>query len=254
MDILINKKKEVVNFLRRILRRHSIHNLQKRKGLWNELKEYKSQTNSTGCSWIDLWTLYKIVRQKKFKEILELGPGVSTLVMSYALMENEKEGHFGRITSLEENEYYYKKEVELHPAYLKKYVNFFLCPKVEDKFYFFRGVKYKDKPFRHYDFVFIDGPTLESPIDNVMTFDFDFIEVVMQSERPVLGLVDYRLTTSFVFQAVFGKDKVKFDGIRELCFVGPVSKADLLDLSLDGLTKTFNQSIKIFGNTEIKLK
>lgn len=238
---------------RRALRRYSINMLKRNQELWKEINEYKKRTNSTGCSWIDLWTLYKFTRDRKPKEVLELGPGLSTLVISFALMENEQEGFPGRMTSMEENEFYYRKEIEIHPEYLKKYVDFVLCEKVEDYFYLFRGVKYKSKPLKNYDFVFVDGPTLESPVDGKMTFDYDLLEVVSNSENPIFGIIDYRLTTSFVCQCVFGKGKVKFDAIRELCFVGPVDKNDLVNLNLENLNKVFNETCSLLGNSKIRL-
>jgi len=64
--------------------------LKRHEQLWQEINNYQNKTKSTGCSFIDYWELYKTVRSRKPKEILECGPGVSTLIMSYALMENEK--------------------------------------------------------------------------------------------------------------------------------------------------------------------
>lgn len=251
---MIDKAKiGILKFARKGLRRYSINQLKKNERLWQELNIYRNKTKSTGCSWIDLWTLYNTIRIKKPGEILELGPGLSTLVMSYALMENQKEGSPGRITAMEELEEYMDMATALQPDHLKPFVNFYLSPKVEDHLYIFRGVRYRDVPDKPYDFVFVDGPDLYAPSDGQMTFDFDFINVVKRSEKPVYGIVDYRLTTSFVFQTIFGKDKVKFDAIRELEFIGPVTKNDLLHLDLDKLTSMLLKNFKLLGNTRVRI-
>lgn len=250
---MINKM-SIMKYLRRGLRRYSIEMLKRNSSMWADILEYKKKSKTTGCSWIDLWTLYKFVRKMKPKEILEFGPGLSTLVICYALKKNEKEGYDGKITSLEENEFYYNMAIENHLDHLKKYVDFILSPKIEKFYYLFRGVGYEKIPQKNYDFVFIDGPTLESPTDGEMTFDYDFLEIVKSQEKPVYGIIDYRLTTSFVMQQIFPPNKVKFDALRELCFLGPMTKNDFLELKLENLTQTFNKSFSLFGNTKIRLR
>jgi len=175
-------------------------------------------------------------------------------MMSYALMENGREGYAGRITAMEELEFYYNMSLELLPEYLHPYVEFKLSPRIEDYYSMFRGVRYRDLPDRPYDFVFVDGPDLHAPSDDALTFDLDYINIVKNSETPVYGIVDYRLSTSYVFQVVFGLEKVRFSAIRELGFIGPCSREDLTQLELEPLTTTFLRDANLFGNTEIKLR
>jgi len=240
--------------LRRVLRRMALMKLQRNPQLWQELTTYRQATKSTGCSWSDLWTLYKTVRSRKPREILECGPGVSTLVISYALMENEREGHPGRITAMEELSAYHEMAMKLHPECLRPYVEFILSPRVEDHYSLFRGVRYRDVPERPYDFVFVDGPDLYAPSDGAMTFDFDYIHVVRNSEKPVYGIVDYRLSTCYVFQVIFGLDKARFSAIHELGFVGPCDKHDLAQLDLEPLTAVLLRNARLLGNTEVRLR
>ena len=241
-------------YIRRVMNRIALFRLRKNEQLWQELTAYKNKTKSVGCSYSDYWEVYNTIRTRKPKEILECGPGVSTLVMAYALMENEKEGCSGRITAMEELDFYYIQEKELLPKFLHPYVEFILSPRIEDYFSIFRGVRYRDVPDRPYDFVFVDGPELKAPSDDALTFDFDFIHVVQNSENPVYGIVDYRLSTSYVFQTVFGMDKVKFSAIHELAFVGPCNKDDLTLLDLESLNTAYFKRARLFGNTEIKLR
>ncbi|MBI2047578.1 MAG: hypothetical protein HYT27_00405 [Parcubacteria group bacterium] len=91
----------------------------------------------------------------------------------------------------------------------------------------FRGVGYKNIPKRPYEFVFIDGPSTTAPSDGHKTFNFDFIHVVSDSERPVFGILDLRLSTHYVLREIFGSEKVRFNPYRSLGFIGPCSKKDL---------------------------
>lgn len=252
---MINKAKiKILKYARKALRKYSIFQLKKNKLLWRELNVYRSNTGSTGCSWIDLWTLYRTVRIRKPKEILECGPGVSTLIMSLALMENGKEGFPGRITAMEEDNKFLEMAYALQPDYLRSFVDFHHSPKREDYYYLFRGVRYSNVPNKAYDFVFIDGPTLDSTTDGQMTFDYDFINVAQRAIKPVYGIVDYRLTTSFVFQAIFGLEMVKFDAVRELAFVGPLNRDNLVDIDLEVLTANLLSGFHLIGNSRIRLR
>src|SRR5687768_3025117 len=99
-------KRELLKILRRINRKRAILNLSRNEVLWKELTAYMKMTGSTGVSWSDFNELYKAVRFYKPKNILECGPGASTVVMAFAVMENEKEGYPGKITAMEEMEKY----------------------------------------------------------------------------------------------------------------------------------------------------
>lgn len=254
MDVFHKVKVKSLKAIRKQLNRYCRHLLRKENNLWDFITTYKKESPVTGCSWIDLWTLYNYVRKQKPQLILECGPGLSTVVMSYAIMENEKEGISGKIISMEDQKFYYEKALAIHPNKLKPYVNFVLSPKVEMNYYIFRGVMYQDVPKEDYDFVFIDGPDLNAPSNNQMAFDADFIRVLENSKKEVFAIVDYRLTTSFVFQTLLGRKKVYFDSIKELAFIGPVSKDDLAHFDLDSLTNVFLKRCNLIGNSQISLK
>lgn len=244
----------IIAQLRRVVRRYALRNLQANESLWREVRRFKDHSPSTGCSWSDLWVLYDTVRKRRPREILELGPGLSTVVLAHALIENEREGYPGRITAMEELEFYLDSARALLPDQMRPYVDYHLSPRVDDVYQIFRGVAYRDVPDRPYDFVFVDGPEHHSPTDGEFAFDIDFINVVKRSEQPVYGIVDLRLTSSFVFQTVFGPDKVKFDAVRELCFVGPCRRDDLLQLELDRLGAVMMRQARIVGNTRLQLR
>lgn len=231
--------------------RQAKENIQKNARLWSTLSEYLKISESTGCSYSDYWTLYSYIKENKPAEILECGTGVSTIVMAHAVMENKDDASLeGRITSMENVETWYTQAVKAMPEHLKPYIDLILSEKVEYCHSLFRGVGYQDVPDRPYGFVFIDAPDPIAPSDGTSSFDFDYINVVMKSDKPVFGIIDKRLGTSYVFQKIFGLEKVVYDPKRDLCFVGPFTKEDIR--ARVG-TSSFLHSFKIIGKTKLDL-
>ena len=221
--------------------------------LWRTLRDYLAKTTSTGGEYSDYLALYRHVRSHRPREILECGTGVSTVVLAHALLENERDhGIRGRIASMEDKEQWYRMAQDLLPAALSPYVDLVLSPRVEDGWYMFRGVRYEAVPDRPYDFVFVDGPDFDAPSDGTLTFDFDLIRVVEKADQPVHAIIDDRLSTSFVFQKVFGPDKTRYSTRDRLCFVGPVTRRDLL--GMDAQKPCFIHSFRYFGNTVLKMR
>jgi hypothetical protein len=221
-------RKAIIKLVKIILERKARNRILSNKELGSLLQTYLGKTKSTGCQYIDYDALYRYVRHWKPQEILECGTGASTVVLAYALMENEREGgKTGRITSMEEGQDWFDMANDLLPDLLKKYVDIRLSPIVEDGYMFYRGNRYAEVPDRQYDFVFTDGPSTCAPSDGTRTFDFDFLHIVRHSETPVGGLVDGRLTTCYVFQNILGPQKFKFDVFRNLGYIKPCTKNDL---------------------------
>ena len=242
-------KKPIFRCLKSVYDRRALKKLKQNRKLYQTITDTIKRSESTGCSYFDYWTLYSTIRKNKPAEILECGTGVSSTAMAYALMENEQEGNRpGRITSMEDVQHWYQKAKNLIPDKLKPYIDVVHSPKVEYCHSIFRGVGYQDIPQRAYEFVFIDGPETTAPSDGTLTFDFDLINVITKIDHPVTALVDKRAATSYVFQKLFGVDKVKFDARCDLCFVGPVTKADLKSKMGGG---AFMHTFRIFGNSEL---
>jgi len=215
---------------------------------------YREKSLSTGCSFTDFATLHRYIKDKKPKEILECGTGISTIVMAYALKENAGGGG-GRIISMESVKEYYDMAVKLLPASLSRHVEIVYSPVIEDSFSFYRGVRYRDVPLdRQYDFMFIDGPSYVSPTDGAITFDFDYIHVVKNSDHPVYAIIDKRMSTCYVIQKVFGVEKLKYDPFRHLGFVGPCTRKHLRCFNNKGPSFAFDESRKLLGITELHLK
>ena len=215
------------------------------------MTEYIKISDSTGCSFSDLWILYNYIKKNKPKEILECGTGVSTIVMAHALMENEEQyNQKGRITSMEDQEKWYKHARIIMPDHLKPYIDLIHSEKVEYCYSIFRGIGYKNVPERPYEFVFIDGPETTAPSDGMTSFDFDYINVVIKSNNPVYGIIDKRIGTSYVFQKIFGVDKVRYDTKRDLCFIGPCTNKDIRTRIS---TNSFLHSLRFVRKTKLNL-
>ena len=242
-------KKPVFKLTKSVYDRRALQKLKNNIELYQILTNYIEQSESTGCSYSDYWTLYNTIREDKPAEILECGTGISTIVMAYALLENERQANVtGRITSMEDDDAWYQKAQNLIPQKLRPYIEIIHSAKVEYCHSIFRGVGYQDIPHRAYEFVFVDGPETTAPSDGTLAFDFDLINVVTRAEQSVSAIVDKRAATCYVFQKLFGIDKVKFDARCDLCFVGPVTKADLKSKMGGG---AFMHTFRIFGNSEL---
>ena len=238
--------------LRKIYQLMAKRFLKKNQDLWDSLQIYLAKTESTGCGYIDYAELYKAVKNSSAKEILELGSGVTTLIIAHALMENHLElGVLGRVTSMEEHRVWFNMSKKLLPEKYMPYVDFVFSKTVDDYYSIFRGVKYLNTPQRKYDFVFVDGPKYISKKDYASTFDFDFIDVLKRSVSPVSGLVDKRLSTVFVLQQILGHKKVIYCSIKGLGFILPVTKNDLGNLSKKIDTKNFMKSLRLFRRTKL---
>ena len=223
-----------------------VRQIKKNDGLWKELNNYLKKSNSTGCSYSDYWEIYSFVRNKKPKEILECGTGVSTIVMAHALLENEKEGYKGRITSLESIEKYYEMARELLPNHFKAYVDLIYSPVVEDYHSLFRGVRYRDIPLdRKYDFVYVDGPSYVAPTDGALTFNYDYLYIIKNTDHPVYAIVDKRVSTCYVYQKIFGLKKVNYNAFKHLGFLGPCTKHDIKHFNSTTPSSAFNPNSDI---------
>ncbi len=240
--------------LRKLSQINSRRALRRNRELWVALQEYLEKTESTGCGYIDYACLYETIRKLKPVEILECGTGVSTLIIAHALKENEIEtGVAGHVYSMEEHAEWLEMSKQLLPAQYHRYVSFELSHTIEDRYSIFRGVRYANIPNKAYDFVFVDGPKYDSPVDGGATFDFDFIHVLKSAEKPVSCLIDKRLSTVFVLQQLLGTDKVTYSAVAGLGQVRPCTKRDLGTIATSISSDNFTESFRVFRNSKLSI-
>jgi len=215
------------------------------------IRNYRARSEVTGMSKSDYLTLYEEVRRYKPKEVLELGTGVSTVVLAHALQDNAAEGApLGRVTSMEEDLGWHHKAMACFPPELAHVVAFVHSPKVDGHYKIFRGVQYASIPERPYDYVFSDGPERHSPVNGDKLFDLDLIQIVRRSDRPIRAVVDNHYLTFYVLQKVFGTELARYSPTRRLMLVGPVTGNDVRHLRKEN----FVPDLRLFGRTELKLR
>jgi len=223
---------KVGKFIAEKIERKAEKELKANKILWGYLEYYRRLSTSTGCSYSDYWLLYRYIKKHRPKEVLECGTGVSTVVIARALQENQE--NFGiqwRLVSMEENRDWFDMAIKALPPNLKNDPRLEICfsEAVEDAYECFRGVRYKEIPRGNYEFVFIDGPDfMTNPAKKPLTFDYDFVKLVSESEHPISALIDTRTSTCFIYSLLF-PNKFRYDYLRKVGIVYPVTKADLAD-------------------------
>tara|TARA_B110000003_G_scaffold256111_1_gene273445 strand:+ start:1682 stop:2449 length:768 start_codon:yes stop_codon:yes gene_type:complete len=244
-------KNRLLSVIRKILDMRAKKILKSNQELWRTLNEYLKNSSSTGSNYSDYLSLYNYVKNNRPIEILECGTGVSTIILAQAFKDHSIDG---RITSLESEKKYFDLALSILPKYLAKYIDIKLSPVIEDSYSLFRGCRYKDIPLdRVYDFVYIDGPSYKAPSDNTLTFDFDFLYILKQSDSPISAIVDKRISTCYVLQKVLGTHKVKYDSLRHQGFINNCTKNDIRHFSLREPSSAFSESFSIFKNSKLRL-
>lgn len=173
---------------------------------------------STGAQYRDYLTLYSYVRKHKPKEVLEFGPGITTLFIAQALKENG----FGRVTAIENQEKYFYETADTIPEALSPFIDLRLSKTCEYRHGAFISEGYARIPDRPYDFVWVDGPT----VDGKAAFNIDLIEIVKRGNK-VVAMVDGRRSSVFMYSLFFGKENVSFNRIRQIGHVHGVASADI---------------------------
>ncbi len=214
---LIQKIRSIIGpYVDKVLNKRALSKIQKREELWGILQTVISP--STGCSFSDYWALYSYIKKQKPLEVLELGSGISTLVIAQALLENG----IGRVTSMEESWKYRDATDKTIPNSLRSFVDLCVSPAVEYRWGPFVGTVYKEIPEREYDFVFVDGPQY----DATNSFDADLLRLISRSERPVSALIDMRTGTSLMYYFLLG-NKFSYNYIENRGFVKGATKKDV---------------------------
>ena len=239
----IFKKNYFEIIFRKIYEHWSIYNIKKNHKLWSDISDYHKKTSSTGCSYTDYWELYKLIKKHKPIEVLECGPGVTTVVIANALRENFVEtGLQGKITCMENHKVWYEMAYKILPDEFKEITSFVLSDIEEKTFSMFRGVCYKDLPEKKYDFILIDGPEYISPKDKTPCFDFDFLNAIQFSNNNINGLIDKRVSTCYVLQQLFGHKKIRYDNIKGLGYINNCSFADIKHHEVSISSESFDLS------------
>lgn len=187
--------------------------------LYNLVLSLLQKSKSTGCEYADYYEIYRAIEKRKANQILELGSGISTCIIAYALMKKEKAtGIKGEIVTMEESEFYYQQFLDIIPENLKKYITAIYSPRKTSYFDEKLGCYYEDIPSREagYDFVFIDAPTEYYPTDKQKCFDADLINLINEKKlnNPFI-ILDQRIGTFWALNELVPNLNLKYNPFKK---------------------------------------
>ena len=185
--------------------------------LFEHLEEIRIKSQSTGCSYSDYYTLYKMIQFLNPKYVLECGSGISTLVIAYALREQyDKTKLASTFISAEEDRFYHEQIKSIFPETLKAFVDFQRLEREETFYNSYRGCYYAKIPELPYEFVFIDGPTLRKTPDSIKCFNSDIINILTKSRNKTTALLDQRIETLHILKILLPTAKITYNPIKRL--------------------------------------
>mgnify|MGYP001244088049 CR=1 FL=1 len=213
--------------------------------LINEIDEYLKKTKSTGIKYSTIWELINNLKKNKPNKVLELGSGLSTLIICHVMNKIHIDNNYSFI-SMENNLDYLDMARELLPEKYKSKVRFCLS-KVEIKFFmFFRGYSYIDIPPEDYDFIFVDGPDYNDKYGSSICIDP--ILIGSKSFKKVRGTIDKRLTTIFAMQTLFKNNKLRYYSFKRSASF-EICKPNLCNK----IIKTYNFSSNLLGKIKLDI-
>ena len=210
-----------IYFLRQVREGFSVQQIRRMyPDLYKEICGLIVNSGSTGGEWSDYLTLYEEIRSKKPNKILELGSGISSLIICFAIEENAKDtGKVADFFSVEENEHYHRQIMDIFPDKHKKRVNFLLCKRDQKRYQNILGGYYKDLPQEDFDFIFIDGPTVRTNKNAEKSFNADLVNLIEKQQLSrVSGLLDERIFTYWAFKKLLPKLSIKYSVIKKISF------------------------------------
>lgn len=163
------------------------------------------RTASVGCTYAELAALHSIVRKTRPKAVLELGSGISTVIIAHALACNSRGSNPGHLTSMEESESFFADTKELVPENLSRFVDLLRSDVLhqEDSDGSI-SVQYQGTPMVPYDLVFIDGPQLPDNTPSSKYFDGDALQLSKTVGNAFVALLDGRTSTRKKLSAIEG--------------------------------------------------
>jgi hypothetical protein len=108
--------------------------------------------------WSDLWFLYRTVRARKPKVVLEFGSGCSSIIMAQALADNARQGSSGFLHSLDSEPHWGELTIASLPMHLKPFCEVILTAAVPTDLDGTPVWRYRDVPDVVPDFIYLDGP------------------------------------------------------------------------------------------------
>ena len=195
--------------------------IKRRKQLFYLISNCSKKSNSTGVSFSDYKVLYDVIKKHKPKNVLELGSGISSIIMAYALKENFLETKTrGLLETYEEDSFYFKQIKNIIRKDLKEFVNFNFSKRITKRILNMKASMYKSVKIKEYDFIFIDGPTLWSKNEKKIghkSFNADILRILSKIKKPPkLILLDKKIGTMWALRKCLPYTSLDFNFIKVL--------------------------------------
>jgi predicted O-methyltransferase YrrM len=215
--------------------------------LYCEILEFKRNDISKHASWITIYYVYYYIIKKKPKNILELGSGLSTLVILNAInyVRNIDSRYTPKFISMENNKKYL---INTKKKIAKKYrsqVNLVLSKTIKDNFLIFSGYRYAKLPQIRYDFIFVDGPNYKDK--NGMSCSFDIVYILKNISKKFYCIIDKRTATTYIMQKLIGNKSIKLSKINRISFLKVNYKNLKNSLNSNQFKKDFFNNIEFKG-------
>jgi hypothetical protein len=187
--------------------------------LYNMIKKIREESKSTGCEYSDYLNLYNSIIKRQAKNVLELGSGISTCVIAYALKKLHNDQNYkGIVVTMEESDFYHKNFLQIVPDDLKIYIKSVYSPRKKSLYSNFSGCHYECIPSIEsgYDFVFIDAPQTIYPGESIKSFDSDLINLINENKlnNPYV-ILDQRIGTLWTLNKLIPNLHLKYNPLKK---------------------------------------
>jgi hypothetical protein len=140
--------------------RHKLHE----NGALSVLVEFAA-TRPRGAfnpDFADLWFLYRMVRKRKPRTILEFGSGCSTVILAKALFDNRRDApaHVGYLYSVDADPAWTEATARSIPSSVRDFCAVSYSPVLEVEYSGTPGFRHARIPDISPNFVYLDGPPL----------------------------------------------------------------------------------------------
>lgn len=185
--------------------------------LWPDLRKASEDSPFRGCTYREVWLLYRHILETKPKAILECGSGISTVGLANAVLQLREAGHACEFVTMEENAGYHEFLQKLIPPHLHAVCRSLRSDVAIREIGGFKGRYYADTPDLPYDMAFIDGPNVRRLGDekkDPTQFDADLL-IALAHGKPVTAFLDGRASTRKAWNALFPEARMQFEAIHK---------------------------------------
>ncbi|MDP6564888.1 MAG: hypothetical protein QF578_08690 [Alphaproteobacteria bacterium] len=149
--------------------------------------------------WPDLWFLYRTVRARRPRVLMEFGSGCSSIALAQALADNAQDGAPGFLHSFDADAHWAAATERSMPEALRTFCSVAATPAEPIDYGGTPAWRYRDVPDLAPDFIYLDGPALR-PDRKVAV---DVLDLEAHFPSGFLLVVDGRFTNCRFLEAHF---------------------------------------------------